>query len=160
MPCKTSCRLLLPTLALALVVCCANASLGQTPSGPTAKTPAAKDKAATKGATSAKSTAPAKVGATSNQAAVETVRRKIFENCASESGEFFRTEKTTKSCDCFASTMAKAMSKEDLNFFLDYNVIPTLGAKKPDDVKKSCGVASDAGSPARARGWQPKPESN
>jgi hypothetical protein len=145
-------------MALALVVCCENASLGQTPSSPAPKTPAAKDKASTKGATPSKTTAPAKAGASSNSGAVETVRRKIFENCASESGEFFRTEKTTKSCDCFASTMAKSMSKEDINYFLDYNVIPTIGAKKPDDVKKSCGVTINTDAPARSLGWQPKSE--
>jgi hypothetical protein len=165
MPRKTSSRLWLPTMALALVVCFENASLGQTPSSPASKTPADKTPAvksttSTKGATPAKTTAPAKAGASSNLGALEPVRKKIYENCVDDSGDFFRSEKTTKPCDCFATTMAKAMSKDDITFFQNYNVIPTLGAKKPEDVKKSCGVPSEANSPARSRGWAPKSEGN
>jgi hypothetical protein len=152
-------------MVLALVVCFENASLSQTPSSPASKTPADKTPAvkstsSTKAATPTKTTAPAKAGASSNLSALEPVRQKIYDNCIYESGDLFRSEKTTKPCDCFATTMVKAMSKDDITFFQNYNVIPTLGAKKPEDVKKSCGVPSEANSPARSRGWQSKPEGN
>jgi hypothetical protein len=147
-------------MALALVVCIENASLGQTPSSPASKTPEAKAKVSTKGATPAKTTAPAKAGASSSLGAAEPVRQKIYEKCVYDSNDLFRSEKTTKPCDCFATTIAKAMSKDDIAFFQNYNVIPTLGAKKPDDVKKSCGVPNESGSPARERGWAPKSEGN
>jgi hypothetical protein len=161
----TSYRLLLPTAVLALVACFASAtaSLSQTSPSPPSTAPAAKGAPVAKGTTSpAKSTASgktpasAKAAASSKLGALEPVRQKIYENCVSDSGDLFRSEKTTKPCDCFATTMAKAMSKEDIDFFLNYNVIPTLGTKKPAEVRKSCGVPSEADAPARSRGYQSK----
>jgi len=159
MPADISTRLRLPAAVLALVVCFATASLSQTPASPPSTAPAAKGAkgtgSGTKNTTSGKTTASAKKAATS-LGAVEPVRQKIYEKCVTDSGDLFRSEKTTKPCDCFATTMAKAMSKEDIDFFLNYNVIPTLGTKKPAEVKKSCAVPSDADSPARSRGYQSK----
>ncbi len=156
MPVDTSYRLWLPIMVLALVTGFETTSLSQTPSGPPSTAPAAKGTPAGKGTASGKTTASAKAAASSNLRAVEPVRQKIYDKCVSDSGDLFRSEKTTKPCDCFATAMAKVMSKEDINFFLTYNVIPTLGTKKPAEVKKSCAVPSDADSPARSRGYQSK----
>jgi hypothetical protein len=36
------------------------------------------------------------------------------------------------------------MSKDDLDFFATYGVVPTLNAARPDEVRKQCGITTVA----------------
>jgi hypothetical protein len=72
----------------------------------------------------------------------QDVRARLESQCIDESGAIIRTdEKIGKQCGCYASTMMKSMSKEDLDFFSTYGVVPTLHNARPDDVRKQCGLA-------------------
>jgi hypothetical protein len=73
--------------------------------------------------------------------APEPVRAKLESTCIDESGVIFRTdEKITKQCGCYASAMMKSLTKDDLEFFATYGVVPTLSGVRPDEVKKQCGM--------------------
>ncbi|MEX2127206.1 MAG: hypothetical protein WD871_03060 [Xanthobacteraceae bacterium] len=93
-------------------------------------------------------TTPAAGGANVSQ----QVRAKLESRCIDDSGVIFRAdEKTTRQCGCYASAMAKSMSKDDLDFFANYGVVPTLGTARPDDVKKSCGMTVVVGGGPKAK---------
>jgi hypothetical protein len=49
-------------------------------------------------------------------------------------------DKLEKQCDCFVGAVVKSMSKDDREFYTQYNVVPTLTAARPNDVKKQCGI--------------------
>jgi hypothetical protein len=76
-------------------------------------------------------------------AAVQTgqVRQRLHADCIVEVGGLLGAdEKRSKQCDCYADAIVKALRKEDLDFYLTYNIVPTLTVAKPDEVKKSCGI--------------------
>lgn len=87
---------------------------------------------------------------------LEGVRKKLQDQCVNDAGDFVGlNEKIKKGCECYAQSMSKAMSKEDLNFYANYSVVPTLGHLKPDDAKRKCGIVPDADKPSRSRGKLP-----
>ncbi len=89
---------------------------------------------------------------------VDQVRVKLQEQCTTDAGDFIGLNaQIKKGCECYGQTMSKAMGKEDLAFYSNYSVIPTLGNLKPDDVKRKCGITPDADKPSRARGKLPAP---
>ncbi|HEY7457710.1 MAG TPA: hypothetical protein VH765_03055 [Xanthobacteraceae bacterium] len=72
---------------------------------------------------------------------IDQIRTRLDNSCREDSGAVFPDAALIKQCDCFASTMLKQMSKEDREFYVTYNEIPTLSVSRPDDVKKRCGMA-------------------
>jgi hypothetical protein len=115
--------------------------------------------------TQSTTTAPAKtksgqppVGAGNMSA--EQVRKKLQDQCVNDQGDFIGLNTQIKQgCECYAQNMSKAMGKDDLTFYSNYNVIPTLGNLKPDDAKRKCGLVPDADKPSRSRGKLPTPPS-
>jgi hypothetical protein len=74
-------------------------------------------------------------------AQVSEVRRRLHADCIVEVGGLLGAdEKRSKQCDCYADAIVKALRKEDLDFYLTYNIVPTLTVAKPEEVKKSCGI--------------------
>jgi hypothetical protein len=104
-------------------------------------------KAATKApakapAKSAAGTAPAKAAPAKKMNLVAEVRQRLQADCIREHGGLLGGgEKIAAQCECFSGTMMKAMARADLEFFMQYNVVPTLGGTRPNDVKKQCGLA-------------------
>jgi len=73
--------------------------------------------------------------------AAEQVRQRIKADCAVETGGLFGADdKRAKQCDCYANAVVKALRKEDLEYYITYNQIPTLTITKPDALKKACGI--------------------
>ena len=70
------------------------------------------------------------------------VRARLLSECVSEHGKMIGVDKDKleKQCDCFAGAVVKSMSKDDREFYTQYNVVPTLTAARPNDVKKQCGI--------------------
>ncbi|MCC6948672.1 MAG: hypothetical protein IT539_12970 [Bradyrhizobiaceae bacterium] len=103
--------------------------------------------ASSRSAKTAKS-APAAALATAN--AAEQVRQRIRSECGVEVGGLFGADdKGAKQCDCYANAVVKALRTEDFEYYLTYNIVPTLTITKPDDLKKACGisVAGQSGRP-------------
>ena len=72
----------------------------------------------------------------------DQVRTRLHGECMSEHGGLLRAdEKLGTQCDCYADTVAKSMSRDDQEFYSQYGVVPTLSSARPDDVKKTCGIA-------------------
>lgn len=91
---------------------------------------------------------------------VEQVRKKLQDQCINDQGDFIGLNaQIKKGCECYAQSMSKAMGKDDLTFYSNYSVIPTLGNLKPDDAKRKCGLVPDADKPSRARGKLAAPPS-
>lgn len=91
---------------------------------------------------------------------LEQVRVKLQDQCVHDQGDFIGLNAKIKTgCECYAQSMSKAMGKEDLAFYANYSVIPTLGNLKPDDAKRKCGLVPDADKPSRARGKLAAPPS-
>lgn len=84
----------------------------------------------------------------------EHVRVALLDQCIHESSNFLRSNKdtVTKQCSCYASAVAKAMSKDEIAYFANYRVVPTLTRAPPEEVKKRCSVTTTADTPARPRG--------
>jgi hypothetical protein len=90
----------------------------------------------------------------------EQVRAKMQDQCINDQGDFIGLNaQIKKGCECYSQSMSKAMGKEDLAFYGNYGVIPTLGNLNPDDAKRKCGLVPDADKPSRARGKLPSPPS-
>jgi hypothetical protein len=70
------------------------------------------------------------------------VRARLLSECVSEHGKIVGVDKgkLEKQCDCFAGAVVQSMSKDDREFYTQYNVVPTLTAARPNDVKKQCGI--------------------
>lgn len=91
---------------------------------------------------------------------LDQIQKKMQEQCVNDAGDFIGLNaQIKKGCECYAQTMSKAMGKDDLAFYSNYGVIPTLGNLKPDDAKRKCGIVPDADKPSRARGKLPAPPS-
>jgi hypothetical protein len=81
----------------------------------------------------------------------DQVRAALENSCRGDSGTIFSDGAIAKQCGCYATTMVKSMSKEDLEFYATYNVVPTLTAARPEDVKKQCGIAFIPGAGPKAK---------
>jgi hypothetical protein len=93
--------------------------------------------------------APAKVAATgkakgsekADRNVGERLRRRLADQClAEEGGMLTAPPKSAERCACYADTLMKHMRPDDLAFFNDYHVIPTVAAASPDSVRKRCGL--------------------
>jgi hypothetical protein len=88
--------------------------------------------------------APQKAGkaaAASKMSLAEQVRNRLHGECMNEHGKtLLPDDQLDKQCDCFAGTVVKSMSKDDREFYTQYNEVPTLTAARPNDVKRQCGI--------------------
>jgi hypothetical protein len=92
---------------------------------------------AVKSSQAAKKAAPA-----AKMSVRDQVRTRLHGECMSEHGGLFGAEeKIGKQCDCFAGSVVKSMSLDDQEFYSQYGVVPTLSSARPDEVKKTCGIA-------------------
>jgi hypothetical protein len=72
----------------------------------------------------------------------DQVRTRLHGECMSEHGGLLRADaKIEGQCGCYADTVAKSMQRDDQEFYMQYSVVPTLSADRPDDVKRKCGIA-------------------
>jgi len=97
-----------------------------------------------RGATPAKTpaSASAKSAASSKMSLPDQVRAQLKRECMAEHSGPFRTDSATGSeCDCFAGTVVSSLRPSDLDFYITYDVIPTLSGTRPQEVKKTCGIA-------------------
>ena len=89
-------------------------------------------------AKSASATAPAKRSETKP---AERLRAELKNICVvKHAGSPGGREKTSRQCDCYAGGMLKTMGKNDLEYYAQYKLIPTLGVARPEDVEKQCGI--------------------
>ena len=106
---------------------------------------AAKARSATTAKVAAKSSvgAPAKAAAASAKMSVpDQARAQLKRQCMAEHSGPFRTDSATASeCDCFAGTVVNSLRPDDLDFYIAYEVVPTLSGTRPEDVKMKCGIA-------------------
>ena len=71
----------------------------------------------------------------------DQVRLRLHVECMSEHGGLFGADaKIEDQCGCYADTIAKSMRQDDQDFYMQYGVVPTLSAARPDDVKRKCGI--------------------
>jgi hypothetical protein len=90
--------------------------------------------------------------ATSN--GVEQARGKIQQTCAYEPAKYFGVGSSNMQdrCACYASGVVKLMSKDELDYYASYGLIPTLSKDKYDEVKNRCA----AGTTGPASGDKPQ----
>jgi hypothetical protein len=94
---------------------------------------------------------PGSTPATKTTGAIDHVRTKLENSCREDSGSIFADTTIAKQCNCYATTMLKAMSKEDREFYVTYSEIPTLSVDRPEEVKKRCGMVVMPGMGSRAK---------
>jgi hypothetical protein len=89
----------------------------------------------------------------------DQARGEIEKTCAYEPAKYFGvgTTKVQERCACYASGVVKLMSKEELDYYASYGLIPTLSKDKYDDVKKRCAAGIDI--PAPGPGDKPQKKS-
>ena len=94
--------------------------------------------------------------ATSNP--VEQARGKIQQTCAYEPASYFGVgaANVQERCGCYAAGVVKLMSKDELDYYANYGLIPTLSKDKYGEVKSRCAAGSNAPTPG---GKPPKPKS-
>jgi hypothetical protein len=83
----------------------------------------------------------------------DQARARLRQECMSEhSGPFRKDSATDAECECYAGTVVKALRPADIDFYMNYDVVPTLSGTRPEDVKKSCGIKllDQSGSRSRA----------
>ena len=87
--------------------------------------------------------------ATSNP--VEQARGKIQQTCAYEPASYFGVgaANVQERCGCYAAGVVKLMSKDELDYYANYGLIPTFSKDKYDDVKKRC--AAGINTPVRGK---------
>jgi hypothetical protein len=70
----------------------------------------------------------------------DQARTKIQQTCAYEPANYFGvgTSNMQERCACYAAGVVKLMSKEELDYFANYGLIPTLSKDKYDEVKNRC----------------------
>jgi hypothetical protein len=85
--------------------------------------------------------------ATSNL--TEQARGKIQQTCAYEPAKYFGvgTTNTQERCACYASGVVKLMSKDELDYYASYGLIPTLSKDKYDEVKNRCAAGINPPTP-------------
>ncbi len=81
--------------------------------------------------------------ATSNP--VEQARGKIQQTCAYEPASYFGVGVTNvqERCACYAAGVVKLMSKDELDYYANYGLIPTFSKDKYDEVKSRCAAGID-----------------
>lgn len=79
----------------------------------------------------------------------DQARGKIRETCAYEPASYFGvgTANVQERCACYATGVVKLMSKEELDYYASYGLIPTLSKDKYDEVKKRCAAGIDIPAP-------------
>lgn len=87
--------------------------------------------------------APAKsAAAPSSQSLPDQARAQLQKECMTEHSGPYRTNSATAGeCSCFAGTVVKQLRPADIEFYMTYDVVPTLSGTRPEDVKKQCGIA-------------------
>jgi hypothetical protein len=101
---------------------------------------------------SAKANAAAKAGLP------EQVRTRLRQKCISEHAGPFRIDAASDAqCECYASTVVKSLRGDELEFYMTYNVVPTLSGTRPENVKQSCGIKLLDQSGSRSRPPAPAP---
>jgi hypothetical protein len=85
--------------------------------------------------------------ATSNP--MEQARGKIQQTCAYEPANYFGVGASNmqERCACYASGVVKLMSKDEIDYYANYGLIPTLSKDKYDDVKKRCAAGTTTPAP-------------
>jgi hypothetical protein len=85
--------------------------------------------------------------ATSNP--MEQARGKIQQTCAYEPANYFGVGASNmqERCPCYASGVVKLMSKDEIDYYANYGLIPTLSKDKYDEVKKRCAVGTTPPAP-------------
>ena len=80
---------------------------------------------------------------------VEQARGKIQQTCAYEPAGYFGVgaANVQERCGCYAAGVVKLMSKDELDYYANYGLIPTLSKDKYDDVKKRCAAGINAPAP-------------
>ena len=94
---------------------------------------------------------PGAAPAAKTSGGTDQIRAKLENSCREDSGTIFSDAAIAKQCGCYATTMLKSMSKEDLDFYATYSQVPTLTAARPEDVKKRCGMTLISGAGPRAK---------
>ena len=90
----------------------------------------------------AKASAAKKSAAAAKPDLAGGVRAQLQGGCVLEHGGLLGGgEKIAKQCECFAGGVVKTMRKDDLEFYAQYKILPTLSVARPLDVKKQCGIA-------------------
>ena len=101
--------------------------------------------------------APAKAHA-AKTALPEQVRTRLRQECISEHGGPLRVDAASDAqCECYATNVVKALRPDDLEFYVNYNVVPTLSGTRPENVKKACGIKLLDQSGSRSRPLAPPP---
>ena len=80
----------------------------------------------------------------------DQARGKIEQTCAYEPATYFGvgTTRVQERCACYAAGVVKLMSKEELDYYAAYGLIPTLSRDKYDEVKSRCAAGVDSPAPA------------
>jgi hypothetical protein len=89
---------------------------------------------------------------------VEQARGKIQQTCAYEPASYFGVGATNvqERCACYAAGVVKLMSKDELDYYANYGLIPTLSKDKYDEVKSRCAAGINGPPPG---GKPPKQKS-
>lgn len=81
----------------------------------------------------------------------DQVRQRLRSECLRDEGQVFRPSgDVSKQCECYADGVARSMSRDDLAFYAQYGVIPTLTAARPEDVRRRCGLEVRLAGPKRS----------
>jgi hypothetical protein len=85
--------------------------------------------------------------ATSNL--TEQARGKIQQTCVYEPAKYFGvgTTNVQERCACYAMGVVKLMSKDELDYYANYGLIPTLSKDKYDEVKNRCAAGINVPAP-------------
>jgi hypothetical protein len=84
-----------------------------------------------------------------NSNGVEQARVKIQQTCAYEPATYFGVGSSNmqERCACYASGVVKLMSKEELDYYANYGLIPTLSKDKYNEVKNRCAAGTATPAP-------------
>jgi hypothetical protein len=75
----------------------------------------------------------------------DRLRQRLQSDCASGRGSILASDRSAANqCSCYADTMMKAMSKNDVTYFANYGIVPTVVNVNVEDVKKRCAEAAPA----------------
>jgi len=74
---------------------------------------------------------------------------KIQQTCAYEPANYFGVGASNmqERCAYYASGVVKLMSKDEIDYYANYGLIPTLSKDKYDEVKKRCAVGTTTPAP-------------
>jgi hypothetical protein len=88
--------------------------------------------------------------AAASSSLTDQARGKIEQTCAYEPATYFGvgTTKVQERCACYAAGVVKLMSKEELDYYAAYGLIPTLSRDKYNEVKSRCAAGIDVPAPA------------